>query len=28
MTDVHDFVRGLSKNFAKPLQQKGDKSGK
>ena len=28
MTDVHDFVRGLSRNFAKPLQQKGDKNGK
>ena len=28
MTDVHDFVRGLSRNFAKPVWQKGDKNGK
>lgn len=28
MTDVHDFMRGLSEKFAKPLQRKTDETGK
>jgi len=28
MTEVHDFVRGLSENFAKPMQRKTDETAK
>lgn len=28
LTEVHDFVRGLSEKFAKPLQSKTDETDK